>query len=148
MDERDLLAVPAWQGPARIWVPLKGKAFTSGVLAVGHHILLFTDGRRVTEISRDRMAIRWPIHLLGTGCWISWDLDRAAFCFTLPLPGARRFDPGIIDRAAGILQHRFHLDGPSRMRIVGALFTTAAVPSNLPQGRRIAHAVQARLRGE
>ena len=64
-----VLVVPAWIGPAKHYVPSKGRAYTFGLFAVSSDTLAFLSSDLTLEWPKDEVNITWPRLQGGAGCW-------------------------------------------------------------------------------
>jgi hypothetical protein len=82
-----VLALPAWIGPAKVFVLKRAAAYRYGVFVLTSDRLVFaTDDAVPLDEARAAVAAKWPRFLAGTGFWIKTPSASYAIFFRHPFP--------------------------------------------------------------
>ena len=145
-----VLVVPAWIGPAKHFVPSKGRAYTFGLFAVSSETLAFLSSDLTLTWPKDEVNITWPRLQGGAGCWLEWPDGKYAICFGKPFPNAPSPDADLLGGAAEALDTVSDLpigldDLLTGTEILGNLLGLAASIRDIKTGRGTAQDVKAAL---
>lgn len=104
MGVSDPVVVPGWLGPARMFVPEKGRAYTFGAFMVSSDEVAFSDETQMLlRLRRDETKIEWPRLLMGAALKLEGGGTRKVVFFGRPFPDAPSPEPERFKSAAGAL---------------------------------------------
>lgn len=109
IERHGALALPAWIGPAKVFVLKRGAAYRFGVFALTSDRLMFaTDDAVPLDEARIDVAIKWPRFLAGTGFWIK--APNASYAIFLRPPFSDAPVKGdTVNKAVAALESRSNL---------------------------------------
>ena len=104
IEQDGALIVPAWIGPARMFVLKQGLAYRFGVFMLSPDNLAFAaDEQVLMQERRADVKIEWPKILAGGGFYVLTPAKRYAICFGKPFSSAPRPSQSSIARSAATL---------------------------------------------
>jgi hypothetical protein len=151
--ERDgILVVPAWIGPAKMFIISRGAAYQFGIFALTADNLVFTTEREVVIDERQAdVEIKWTRWLAGSGFWIKTPRARRAICFGKPFPDAPGPTENVVAKTADTLGYAKDLpieamkDWLFGAGMIADLVGLAFAVRDLKDGRRAAARIRALL---
>jgi hypothetical protein len=155
IEQDGVLIVPAWRGPARMFVLTQGAAYRFGLFILTADILAFAANEQVLmQEYRVGVKVKWPRILAGGGFYVLTPADRCAICFGKPFWDAPRPSESSIAQSAaalgaisalGLTVGQDWLPGGALVR--GLLSGVARRQFAVWQGRPVAARVRAALKG-
>lgn len=104
MGEIARLVVPAWLGPARLFVAEQGRAYTFGAFLITDDQFVFSNDSQVLLcVNRERTTVEWPRLYMGTGIRLKGEGVKKVVFFRRPFPDAPSPEPQLFESAATAL---------------------------------------------
>ncbi|WP_406328321.1 hypothetical protein [Streptomyces sp. NBC_00203] len=151
-DQSDVLVVPAWLGPDKMFVMSKGKAYTFGLFAVASERVSFAaDDQMPIDELRAGIIFEWPWFLGGGGCRLRGRSQSWIVAFGRPYPDAPAPGRETIEASANLLVSAGSWAGvvPDSLDlglgILSDLFALAQTVGDIKKGRHTAEQVKGAL---
>jgi hypothetical protein len=104
IEQDGALIVPAWIGPARMFVLTQGLAYRFGLFILTADNLAFAANEQILmQEHRADVKIKWPRILWGGGFYVFAPVKRHAICFGMPFTNVPPPNQGSIARSAAAL---------------------------------------------
>jgi hypothetical protein len=155
IEQDGALIVPAWIGPARMFVFTQGAAYRFGLFILTTDNLAFASNEQILmQEHRAEVTIKWPRILVGGGFYVLALANRRAICFGKPFWDAPRPSESSVAQSAATLGAISALGFtagqdwlPEGARVSGLLSGVARRQFAVWQGRPVAARVRAALEG-
>jgi hypothetical protein len=155
IEQDGALVVPAWRGPARMFVLTQGAAYRFGIFILTADNLAFAaDDQVLMQERRAEVKIKWPRILVGGGFYVLAPANRCAICFGKPFWDAPRPSEYSIAQSVATLGATSALGFtvgqdwlPGEAIVSGLLSAVARRQFAVWQGRPVAARVRAALEG-